>query len=183
MVQALYMLLPKKVQEEPDLHVKDRTVNKSDLKNLFYLQAAVKEALRLAPPTPLLALRESLEDCLVGGFHVPAGTRLMVNLWTIHHDPRVRNDPEMFRPERFLGSDVDVGGGASGSSHLDRVSESAPASHLRCAWSTLPWRACCTSSTYRTHPDSRYDVSSPLGSATVLQVLSAPRLEQGLYGS
>ncbi|KAF3788104.1 hypothetical protein EJ110_NYTH21636 [Nymphaea thermarum] len=80
LIRAIYLLLLhpnalKKVQEELDHHVaKERIVNESDLKNLVYLEAAVKESLCLSPTTPLLALRESKEDCQVGGFYVPAGT-------------------------------------------------------------------------------------------------------------
>ncbi|CAN6459955.1 unnamed protein product [Victoria cruziana] len=188
MVRALYMLLLhpdalKKVREELDLHVgKDRTVNESDLKNLVYLQAAVKEAMRLAPPAPLLALRESLEDCQVGGFHVPAGTRLMVNLWKIHRDPRVWDDPEAFRPERFLVSDVDLRGQhfqflpfGSGRRMCPGISFALRMVHIALARLLHGFDL-------QLHPDSCYDVSSRMGSGTILQVLLAPRLVQGLYG-
>ncbi|KAF3774806.1 Cytokinin hydroxylase [Nymphaea thermarum] len=80
-------------------------VNESDLKNLVYLQAVLKESLCLGSPTPLLALRESIEDCQVGRFSVPAGTRLI-----IHHDLQVCTDPNEFQPERFLESNMDVHG-------------------------------------------------------------------------
>ncbi|CAN6459953.1 unnamed protein product [Victoria cruziana] len=188
MVQALYMLLLhphtlKKVQEELDLHVgKDRTVNESDLQNLVYLQAAVKEALRLVPPTPLLALRESLEDCLVGGFHVPAGTRLMVNLWRIHHDPRVWDDPEAFRPERFLGSDVDVRGQHFQYLPFGSGRRICPGISLALRMVQIALARLLHGFDLQLHPDSRYDGSSRLGSGTVLKVLLAPRLVQGLYG-
>ncbi|KAF3774810.1 Cytochrome P450 82C4 [Nymphaea thermarum] len=97
MIRTIYLLLLhpnalKKVREELDHH------------------AAVKESLRLKPTSPLLALRESKEDCQVGGFCVPAGTRLMVNLWKIHNDLQVWTDPDEFQPERFLGSNVDLHG-------------------------------------------------------------------------
>ncbi|KAL6216080.1 hypothetical protein ACLB2K_009307 [Fragaria x ananassa] len=69
-------------QEELDLHVgTDRLVDESDIKNLVYLQAIIKETLRLYPAGPLLGLREALEDCTVAGYHVPAGNRLVVNVW------------------------------------------------------------------------------------------------------
>ncbi|KAK2992326.1 hypothetical protein RJ640_020319 [Escallonia rubra] len=103
----------KKAQAELDIHVgRKRQVQESDLKNLVYLQAIVKEALRLYPPTALMPARESMEDCVVGGYNIPKGTRLVVNLWKIHRDPSVWPDPSEFRPERFLTShkDVDVRG-------------------------------------------------------------------------
>ncbi|KAK7283327.1 hypothetical protein RIF29_12768 [Crotalaria pallida] len=95
----------KKAQEELDLNVgMDRQVEDSDIKNLVYLQAIIKETLRLYPAGPLLGPREALEDCNVAGFHVPAGTRLIVNIWKIHRDPTIWKDPAAFIPERFLTS-------------------------------------------------------------------------------
>ncbi|KAJ9186672.1 hypothetical protein P3X46_002218 [Hevea brasiliensis] len=99
----------KKAQEELDLHVGvERQVDESDLKNLVYLQAVIKETLRLYPVAPLSGPRQALEDCTIGGYHVSAGTRLMVNVWKIHRDPRLWTDPSAFQPQRFLTSHVGV---------------------------------------------------------------------------
>ncbi|KAM3341931.1 cytochrome CYP82D47 [Capsicum galapagoense] len=103
----------KKAQDELDTHVgKNRCVQISDIKNLVYLQAIVNESLRLYSPGPLLVPRESIEDCVVSGYHIPKGTRLLVNVWKLHHDPKVWPNPHEFKPERFLTThkDVDVRG-------------------------------------------------------------------------
>ncbi|XP_039000695.1 cytochrome P450 CYP82D47-like [Hibiscus syriacus] len=93
----------KKLQQELDIHVgKDRLVQESDIKNLVYLKAIIKETLRLFPAGPLGVPHESMEDCTVSGYHIPAGTRLFVNISKIHRDPRVWSDPCEFRPQRFL---------------------------------------------------------------------------------
>ncbi|XVE94115.1 hypothetical protein REPUB_Repub01dG0253500 [Reevesia pubescens] len=98
----------KKAQDELEAQVgKDRQVEESDMKNLPYLQAIVKEALRLYPAAPLSAPREAMEDCTVAGFHVPAGTRLLVNLWKLMRDPSVWDKPSEFVPERFLNEQVE----------------------------------------------------------------------------
>nr|XP_023926874.1 cytochrome P450 CYP82D47-like [Quercus suber] len=102
-----------KVQEELDIYIgRERQVKESDMKNLVYLQAILKETMRLYPAVPLLAPHESMEDCTLVGYHVPAGTRLIVNLLKLHRDPNVWEDPSKFRPERFLTThkDVDVRG-------------------------------------------------------------------------
>ncbi|GMH29638.1 hypothetical protein Nepgr_031481 [Nepenthes gracilis] len=93
----------KKALDELDTVVgKERLVDDSDMKNLVYLQAIIKEAMRLYPAAPLSAPREAINDCNISGYHVRAGTRLFVNIHKIHRNPRVWPDPCEFRPERFL---------------------------------------------------------------------------------
>ncbi|KAG9440790.1 hypothetical protein H6P81_020955 [Aristolochia fimbriata] len=99
----------KKAQEELDGVVgKDRNVDGSDMKNLPYLQAITKETLRLYPAAPLSVPHQATEDCTIGGYHVPAGTRILTNLWKIQRDPRHWAEPDAFRPERFLTTHAEV---------------------------------------------------------------------------
>jgi cytochrome P450 len=103
----------KKAQEELDVQIgRERQVKESDMKNLVYLQAILKETMRLYPAGPLLVPHESMEDCTLAGYHVPTGTRLLVNVSKIHRDPHMWSDPNEFRPERFLTTHkgVDVRG-------------------------------------------------------------------------
>nr|WMY25283.1 tropinone synthase [Hyoscyamus niger] len=103
----------KHAQEEIDNKVgTERWVEESDIKDLVYLQAIVKEALRLYPPAPLLVPHEAVKDCNVAGYYIPKGTRLFPNAWKIQRDPRVYSDPDKFMPERFLNehSNVDARG-------------------------------------------------------------------------
>lgn len=103
-----------KAQEELDNVVgRDRQVDESDVPKLVYLQAIVKETLRMYPPSPLLISRAAMEDsALSSGYKVPVGTRLIVNASKIHRDERVWRNPDEFQPERFLTSHkgIDVKG-------------------------------------------------------------------------
>ncbi|XP_068321510.1 cytochrome P450 CYP82J17-like [Pyrus communis] len=93
----------KHAQEEINLQVgTERWVEDTDIKDLTYLQAIVKETLRLYPPAPLSTSHEAMEDCQVCGFYIPKGTRLFTNLWKLHRNPSVWSDPEVFCPDRFL---------------------------------------------------------------------------------
>ncbi|XP_051116231.1 cytochrome P450 78A5-like [Andrographis paniculata] len=89
----------------------NRKITDSDLANLPYLQAIVKETLRVHPPGPLLSwARLAIDDTFLGPHFIPAGTTAMVNMWSITHDSKIWPDPEIFRPERFLIADVAVMG-------------------------------------------------------------------------
>ena len=93
----------KKVQEELEQVVgRERQVNESDINNLVYLQAVIKETLRLYPAGPLLLPHEAIEDCKIDQYDVTVGTRVFVNVAKLHRDPRVWSDPNEFKPERFL---------------------------------------------------------------------------------
>ncbi|MBA0788373.1 hypothetical protein Gotri_026741 [Gossypium trilobum] len=106
-----------KLHQELVVAVGDKSVTDADVANLPYLQAVVKETLRLHPPGPLLSwARVSTSDVqLSNGMVVPSDTTAMVNMWAITHDPNVWEDPLVFRPERFVkclgGAEVDVRGG------------------------------------------------------------------------
>jgi cytochrome P450 len=87
-----------------------RWVTEKDITHLPYIDAIVKETMRLHMVVPLLSPRLSREDTSVGGYDIPAGTRVLVNAWTISRDPSLWDSPEEFRPERFVGSKIDVKG-------------------------------------------------------------------------
>ncbi|KAK9116919.1 hypothetical protein Sjap_015866 [Stephania japonica] len=84
---------------------KSRLVEESDIPNLHFLQAIVKETLRLHPIVPI-TLREAIENCTVGGYDIPAKTWLFVNIWAIGRDPKHWKNPLEFNPDRFFGSDL-----------------------------------------------------------------------------
>uniref|UniRef100_A0ACD5YHH5 Uncharacterized protein n=1 Tax=Avena sativa TaxID=4498 RepID=A0ACD5YHH5_AVESA len=88
-----------------------RHPDESDIGKMPYLRAVVMETMRLHPASPLMMPHEAMADgAEVGGFAVPKGTKVIVNLWAIMRDPATWTQPEEFVPERFLGEDVDFRG-------------------------------------------------------------------------
>ncbi|RLM62216.1 cytochrome P450 71A1-like isoform X2 [Panicum miliaceum] len=82
-----------------------RWPTEKDMPQLPYLDAIVKETTRLHPIAPLLTPRIAREDAAVGGYDVPKGARVLVNVWAIGRDPALWD-----APERFLGRKMDVKG-------------------------------------------------------------------------
>ncbi|XP_056687716.1 cytochrome P450 736A117-like [Spinacia oleracea] len=97
----------KKLQDEIRKSVENknrRTVSEDNLEDLIYLKAVIKESLRMHPPGPLLMLREALEDVKINGFDISQGTQVIVNAWAIQRDPSFWEEPDEFRPERFINN-------------------------------------------------------------------------------
>eukprot|EP00257_Ricinus_communis_P001347 XP_002511566.2 cytochrome P450 98A2 [Ricinus communis] len=100
-----------KAQEELD-HVigNKRVMSESDISNLPYLRCVVKEALRLHPPAPFLQPHKANADVKIGGYDIPEGTNIHVNVRAIGRDPEIWKDSLEFKPERFLEEDVEMKG-------------------------------------------------------------------------
>ncbi|OMO70676.1 Cytochrome P450 [Corchorus olitorius] len=97
-------LVLKKAQAEIESKVGNhRLIDDTDITQLPYLNCIINETLRMYPPAPLLLPHESSEECLLGGFRIPRGTTLLVNMWAIQNDPKIWTDPTRFMPERFQG--------------------------------------------------------------------------------
>ncbi len=84
-----------------------RAPTMADLPGLRYADAVVKESTRLYPPVWGFG-REALQDCEIGGFRVPTGTQVVVSPWVMHRDERYFENPETFRPKRWLDGSTDV---------------------------------------------------------------------------
>ncbi|KAI9169993.1 hypothetical protein LWI28_020805 [Acer negundo] len=92
----------KKVRQEIESVIgRTRLVEETDIPSLPYLQAVVKEALRLYPPGPVTT-RECRQKCRIKGFDIPEKTAVAINLYAIMRDPDAWENPDEFRPERFL---------------------------------------------------------------------------------
>jgi cytochrome P450 len=71
-----------------------------DLPRLRYTRMVLDETLRLYPPAWVVT-RSADGDDVIGGFAVPAGSRVLVSPYVTQHDPALWDDPEGFDPERF----------------------------------------------------------------------------------
>lgn len=93
----------KKVQKElSDIVGLNNVVEESHMPKLHYLASVLKETHRLHPAVPLLIPKRPMQSSIVGGYTVPKDTRVFLNVWAMHRDPEVWNDPSEFKPERFL---------------------------------------------------------------------------------
>lgn len=87
-----------------------KKLEENDVGNLHYLQAVIKETLRLHPPAPFLIPRKAIKDVNFMGYHIPKNTQVFVNVWGIGRDQECWDDPLSFNPERFLDSEIDFKG-------------------------------------------------------------------------
>lgn len=103
-------VLSKAKEELNQIIGKGNPVEESDIARLPYLQAIVKETFRLHPTVPLLLPRKAEADVEIQGFTVPKGAQVLVNAWAIGRDSSIWENPNSFKPERFMGSEIDVKG-------------------------------------------------------------------------
>ncbi|KAI3757592.1 hypothetical protein L6452_05133 [Arctium lappa] len=99
-----------KLQEEIRNEIHSDPIVESELSKLSYLNACIKETLRLHPPAPLLLPHRAIQTCEVMNYTIPRGAQVLVNIWAIGRDPKYWEDPLLFKPERFLNSKLDFKG-------------------------------------------------------------------------
>ncbi len=105
----LYVVLhedvQRKIHEEIDRVIgNDRLPNYGDALHMPYLQSTLCEIQRVSGLSPFSA-SNAIRDTTIGGYDIPKGTLVIINMKHAHHDEREWPEPNEFKPERFLDSD------------------------------------------------------------------------------
>ncbi|XP_024520859.1 cytochrome P450 71A1 [Selaginella moellendorffii] len=181
-----------KAREEIELVLGEKWMTKMveehDLSQLTYLQAIVKETLRLHPAVPLLVPHQSTQPVSnVMGYHIPRGTTVLINAYAIARDTSAWGDDALlFRPERFLGTDLDIRGRdfeavpfGSGRRQCPGMALALTTVHLTLAnlLHGFEWREPSGESI----DTSKEQYGLTLLMANKLRLISTPRLEQSTF--
>lgn len=100
--------LAKNLKQQDRLYREIQTVCGSDkvtedhLPQLPYLSAIFHETLRKHSPVPVVPIRYVHEDTQIGGYHIPTGSEIIINLYGCNRDKNQWDNPEEWNPERFL---------------------------------------------------------------------------------
>ncbi|KAG5588684.1 hypothetical protein H5410_049118 [Solanum commersonii] len=103
----------KKIQVElAEIIGKGKPIEEADISRLPYLQCIIKETLRMHSPVPFLVPRKVEQDVQLCDYIIPKGSQLqvLVNVWAIGRDCTFWKDPLVFKPERFLSSNLNMRG-------------------------------------------------------------------------
>ncbi len=93
------------VNEINDLIGSDE-ITHENIQILDYLEACIKETLRMCPPV-VEVFRHCTKDTEVNGIKIKKGMRIQMPIYAAHYDPEFYPEPEKFKPERFLKENVD----------------------------------------------------------------------------
>lgn len=83
-----------------------RTPTLADLPAMPFTKQVIQESMRLYPPAWIIGRRAEVDDT-VCGYHIAAGTQVLVSPWATHRQPRWWDDPEAFDPDRFSAARSD----------------------------------------------------------------------------
>jgi cytochrome P450 len=97
---------------EVDAVLQGQTPTPVTVQQLPWLQASLKEALRLYPPAAILFTRRALQDLQVGPWTLPKGQLIAFTPYVIQRDARWFASPNDFKPERFLPGTPEIPRGA-----------------------------------------------------------------------
>ncbi|KAA1469172.1 cytochrome P450 [Dentipellis sp. KUC8613] len=107
MLMARHPDIQHRAQEEIKSVVgSERLPSLEDRASLPYVNALIKETMRFHVATPLAIARRTMQEDTYRGYHIPANTIVLPNVWSLSQDPSVYPSPDDFNPERFLHSEA-----------------------------------------------------------------------------
>ncbi|KAH7341797.1 cytochrome P450 [Rhizoctonia solani] len=107
-------------QEIDSIYDEDTLPKWDDEQRMPFVRAIVRETLRWRPPLPTCVPHRLEEDDTYEGYFMPKDSRVICNIWAIHNNPERYDDPQMFRPERFLGHKLSMANSMTQSDPFER---------------------------------------------------------------
>lgn len=109
---AMYQLAKDPIRQDRLYHELKKVcgsnkVKEENFSQVRYLDSVFHETLRKHSPAPLVPLRYVHEDTQIGGYYIPAGSEIAVNIYGCNMDKNHWEDPEEWNPERFLDENYD----------------------------------------------------------------------------
>ncbi|XP_027932906.1 isoleucine N-monooxygenase 1-like [Vigna unguiculata] len=98
-------ILQQAIDEVDKVVGKQRMVQESDIPNLNYLKACLREAFRLHPVVPFNPPHVSSNDTMVANYFIPKGSHVLLSRLGLGRNPKVWSEPHKFKPERHQKSD------------------------------------------------------------------------------
>ncbi|KAK5865599.1 hypothetical protein PBY51_019858 [Eleginops maclovinus] len=103
----LYMVLYPDVQDRVQAEIDEvvgtqRILSLTDKGSLPFTEATIMEVQRMTVAVPLAIPHMASETTEFRGYTIPKGTVIVPNLWSVHRDPTLWDDPDSFNPSRFL---------------------------------------------------------------------------------
>ncbi|KAL4794340.1 cytochrome P450 [Aspergillus venezuelensis] len=101
---AIYPDIKKAAQQEIDGTIgAERSPSWSDYSSLPYISMVIKETMRWRPVMPTAFPHATSKECTIDGMTIPAGSTVMINVWGLHHNDSIHNNPDEFNPSRYEG--------------------------------------------------------------------------------
>jgi len=102
----MHLDVQRKVQQEiDDVIGRERLPSMEDRNRMPYTDAVMLESQRMGCVVPVNAPHSCVEDVTIGGYTIPKGTGVFANIYGIHRDETLFQDPFSFRPERFINAE------------------------------------------------------------------------------
>ncbi|MBA2125787.1 cytochrome P450 [Hyphomicrobium methylovorum] len=94
-----------RIRQEGEAVYGDRTPTAADYAGLAYTRAVIQETMRIYPPIWGI-IRVATEEDEIGGVKINPGDRVTLFAYGAHHNPKFWEDPETFKPERWMAGNA-----------------------------------------------------------------------------